>query len=78
MNERYTWREIQKKFPDQWVGLTDVEYELDNSATIKSGVVSYINLPKSELTKMMLESKCISRYTTPDNLFQLGMIGESR
>ncbi len=24
--ERLTWKEIQEKYPDQWVGLTDVEY----------------------------------------------------
>jgi hypothetical protein len=75
MDERLSWKEIQNKFPDQWVGLTEVEYEPDNSATIKSGIVTYVNLPKSELTDMMLNGKCISRYTTPDNIFQLGIAG---
>ena len=25
MEERMTWEEIQEKYPDQWVGLIDVE-----------------------------------------------------
>ncbi len=25
MNKRLSWDEIQKQYPDQWVGLTDVE-----------------------------------------------------
>ena len=26
MTERMTWKEIQEKYPDQWVGLIDVKY----------------------------------------------------
>lgn len=26
MGERMTWEEIQEKYPDQWVGLVDVEW----------------------------------------------------
>ena len=39
MSERLTWEEIQEKYPDQWVGLAEVEYEPDNDATIKSAIV---------------------------------------
>lgn len=75
MRERLTWEEIQIKYPDQWVGLADVEYEPGNKASIKSAVVRYINKPKSELTRMMLNGEIISRYTTPDHMFQMGMAG---
>lgn len=77
MEDRMTWEEIQKKYPDQWVGLVDVEYEPDNDATIKSAVVKFTDKPKSELTKMQIRTKgeLIGVYTTPDNIFQLGMIG---
>ena len=34
-NERLTWKQIQEKFPNQWVGLVDIEYEPDNDATIR-------------------------------------------
>ena len=75
MEERLTWEEIQEKYPDQWVGLDKVEYEPDNMATIKSAIVKYIGLSKDELGHKMLKGEIVSRYTTPDNLFQLGMVG---
>lgn len=74
-NERLTWKQIQEKYPDQWVGLVDVEYEPDNPASIKSAVVEYSDMKKSDCTRMTVLGEIIGRYTTPDNLFQLGMIG---
>lgn len=76
-NKRLTWNDIQKQYPDQWLGLTEVEYELDNDAAIKSAIVTYTDKSKDELTLMMLQSKCkvVARYTTPDNVCPLGMIG---
>lgn len=73
--ERLTWKEIQEKYPEQWVGLIDVEYKPDNNASILSAIVRYKDKSKDELTEMMLSGKCISRYTTPDGIFQLGMVG---
>lgn len=75
MKERLTWEQIQDTYPDQWVGLTEVEYEPDNHASIKSAVVRYTDKPKGELTRMMLNGEIISRYTTPDRVFQIGMVG---
>lgn len=75
MAERLTWEEIQEKYPDQWVGLVEVEYLEDDGISIESAVVKYLDKTKSELTKMALNGEIISRYTTPDNVFQLGMIG---
>lgn len=76
-NERLTWEQIQEKYPDQWVGLVDVEYEPDNDATIQSAVVKYVDRSKNELTKMQIETqgKLMAVYTTPDNIFQLGAVG---
>lgn len=75
LEERLTWREIQEKYPEQWVGLIDVEYKPDNDASIRSAIVKYTDKSKDELTEMMLNGECISRYTTPDGIFQLGMVG---
>ena len=76
-NERLTWKQIQEKFPDQWVGLVDIEYEPDNDATIRYATVKYTNKNKDELTEMQIdtEGKVLARYTTPDNIFQLGSVG---
>ena len=77
MKERMTWEEIQEKYPDQWVGLSDVEYEPDNNATIKSAIVKFTDKTKDELTMMQVQTngKILGRYTTPDNIFQLGIAG---
>jgi hypothetical protein len=75
MDERLTWEEIAERYPNQWVGLTDVKYEQSNNATIRSAVVSYTSCSRDDLLEMMFDGKCIARYTTPDNVFQLGMIG---
>lgn len=73
--KRMTWEEIQKLYPDQWVGLTDVVYENNDGVSIESAIVKYTDKPKGELTRRMLDGEIISRYTTPDNLFQMGMVG---
>ena len=63
-NERLTWHEIQEKYPDQWVGLVDVINEEDNYSTIKSAVVKYTGMSKSELTHMQIVTKgdVLARY----------------
>ena len=77
LSERLTWEQIQKKYPDRWVGIADVEYEEDNDSTIRYATVVYIDKSKDELTEMQVdtESRILARYTTPDNIFQLGSVG---
>lgn len=76
-NKRLTWCEIAKRYPDQWVGLTEAEYEPDNDATIKSAVVTYTDKSKEELTIMTLKSngKISGCHTSPNGDFQLGALG---
>jgi hypothetical protein len=76
MNERLTWEEIKLKYPDQWIGLTDVEYKPENDASIKSGVVTYIGKNIDELTELQFDTKgeVLAVYTTPDNALQLGIM----
>ena len=77
MENRMTWEEIQKKYPDQWVGLVDVEWCPDNTATVKSAVIKYTDKSKDELKMMQIQThgEILGRYTTPDNIFQLGIVG---
>lgn len=74
MTERMTWKEIQEKYPDQWVGLIDVNYIEDDGISIESAVIKYLDKSKAELTKLALQGEIVSRYTTPDHIFQLGMV----
>ena len=71
MNERLQWNEIQEKYPDQWVGLTDVEWS--NASTVKAAVVKYTDKSKDELLELQLDGDIQkSRYTTPNNIFSVG------
>ena len=72
---RMTWKEIQEKYPDQWVGLIDVKYVEDDGISIESAVVKYLDKPKGDLTRMALRGEIVSRYTTPDNFLQSGAVG---
>ena len=76
-DERLSWEEIAEKYPDQWVGLTEVEYEAEGSPTIESAVVKYTGRSKFDLTHMQIvtKGKVIARYTNPNGVFQLGVLG---
>ena len=66
-NKRMTWDEIVKKYPDRWVGLTDVDWE--NEATVRSAVVKYADKTADELLWMQIRGELYSTYTTPANLY---------
>lgn len=71
--QRLTWKEIQEKYPDQWVGLVDVTWQ--DESNIESAIVKYADKDKEELLVMQIRGEIFSCYTTPDNVFQLGMAG---
>lgn len=73
MTERLTWKEIQEKYSDQWVGLVDIKQK--NTSNIESVVVKYTDKTKDGLLVMQIENKIFSCYTTPDHVFQLGIMG---
>ena len=73
--ERLTWEQIQEQYPDQWVGLSDVQYMDNDGVSVESAVVKYTDKTKSELTRLVLKGEIISRHTNPDGHFQFGMAG---
>ena len=74
MGQRLTWEQIEKKYPDQWVGLTDIDWE--DAANIKSAIVSYIGMSSADLLRMQIKDRSIhATYTTPDNLAPMGTVG---
>lgn len=75
MVERLTWEQIQEMYPDQWVGLTDVQYMDNDGVSVESAVVKYADKTKAELTRLVLQGEIISRHTDPDGHLQLGMVG---
>ena len=75
MANQMTWKEIQKEYPNQWVGLVDVKYHNDDGISVESATVKYTDKSKSDLTRLALRGEVVSRYTTPDSIFQLGAVG---
>lgn len=74
--ERLTWKQMQEKYPDQWLGLTDVKYLDDDGVTIESGVIKYADKTHSELLEMVIAGEGIVHcHTNPDGHFLLGMVG---
>ncbi len=73
--ERLTWEQIQEQYPDQWVGLSDVQYMDNDGVSVESAVVKYADKTKSELTRLVLKGEIISRHTNPDGHLQFGMAG---
>ena len=39
MRDRMTWKEIQKKYPDQWVALTDVSYLNNDNCNVEAAIL---------------------------------------
>ena len=75
MEKRMTWKEIEETYPDQWVGLSDVEWDAPDGANVVSAVVKYANKDNpDELYDMQIRGEGIyTTYTTPEN-FPYGQV----
>ena len=70
---RLTRQEMAEKYPNQWIGISNVEYKDMNSKEIISAEVVYTDKTASELGLMALNGENVQPlYTTPDNVYQLG------
>lgn len=73
MDKRLTWEEIEKQYPDQWVGLSNVEWE--DGANVRSAIVKYAGKSSTEPLRRQIAGEDIETiYTTPDNLCPLGIL----
>ena len=65
--QRLTWNEIAEKYPDQWIGLSDIDWE--DGANIRSAIVKFTGKSSSELLEMQIRTGDIQTiYTMPENL----------
>lgn len=73
---RLTIQQIEEMYPNQWVGLTNVEWDSDNDAAILSADVTYTELNQSELLELQLSSDddVVPYFTTPDTVLQCGAL----
>ena len=78
MSERLTWEEIEKRYPDKWVGLSEVEWE--DSSNVRSAVVLGSSDTGDEYLHRQIKGEDVyTVYTTPNNLCPLGVLaGETR
>lgn len=75
MNKRYTWKEIKDAYPDMWVFLTEVEYDIHK---INSAVLVAISTFEQRDETYRLTSqkydKIIMRRTTPSFFPTVGVL----
>lgn len=64
---KLTWEQIKKIYPHQNVGLSDIEYGINN-ATIEAGIVKCTerDTPYEKMIEMALKGEIKMRYTTLD------------
>ena len=76
MLERMTREQMAKQYPNQWLGLRNVQYKNDDGITLESAEVIYTDKTRDELLEMQIDGKdgIIGWYTTENNL-QLGLVG---
>lgn len=65
-NERLTWKEIERKYPDTWVGLNDVKFENDDGANIESAVVSETGTRDELYDSRFLQGLQMVTHTNPE------------
>ena len=71
MDKRMTWQEIREKYPDRWVGLSEVERD---GGSIASAVVKYTDKTADELYEMQIKGQDVHTiYTTPET-FPYGQV----
>lgn len=73
MAERLTRKQMADRYPNQWLGIRNIEYK---GREIESAEVIYINRTASELGLMSLKGEDVQPvFTTPDMVFQTGAAG---
>lgn len=74
-NERLTFEEIMEKYPDQWVGLDEVEEKDGNP--IASAIVKEVGDKADILHRQVFDHAFrMAIYTTPDNSWDNWMIND--
>ena len=74
MGDRMTWEEIERAYPDKWVGLSEVEWD-GQPPDVRSAIVRYVGKSGGEaLGRQIAGEDMYTTYTTPDNLCPLGIL----
>ena len=65
---RLTWDEIVKKYPDKWVGMSDIDWE--DGTNVRSAVVIGASDDSDDFLRRQFAGEDVfTRYTTSYNLY---------
>lgn len=67
MNKKMTWKEIEKKYPNEWIRVID--YEFDEKGELKSGIVLYHSTSKEEVYSKPLSGQSEAFWYTGESTF---------
>ena len=74
MQERMSWDQIRKSYPEQWVILSDVEFAPDNNVAVVSAVINRVGEPTTEDYNDAYDGRTLVRFTTPEKTLQMGAL----
>ena len=75
MIERLTRQQMEKKYPNQYLGIRNIEYLNNDGITLTSADVVYTNKTERELIMIQIEDASISIWYTNDDTPMLGFMG---
>ena len=76
MAERLTREQMEKKYPNTWLGLNNIKYANNDGVTLESADVVYTDKTSNELLRMQIAgTDGIIRWYTNDNGLPLGVAG---
>lgn len=73
--ERLTRKEMAEKYPNTWLGITNVKYVDDDGVTLESADIIYTDKSRRELMSMQIKGTGIRAWFTNENGMPLGLVG---
>ena len=73
--EHLTRKQMAEKYPNTWLGITNVKYVDNDGVTLESADIVYTDKSKSELVLMQVRGTGIRAWYTNENGMPLGLVG---
>lgn len=73
MVEHLTYEQMARKYPDQWIGISNIKYLNDDGVSIESADVVFTDKSKEELFDEQIKDGSIEAWYTTDIGLDIGM-----
>ena len=73
--EHLTREQMAEKYPNTWLGITNVKYVDNDGVTLESADIVFTDMPRKELMLMQIRGTEITAWYTNDNGLPLGLVG---